>query len=294
VVGPRGGDFDRFRPPIRQSLGAKGEFPINSQQTPIGVTARATMNEPVPRDDDDRKVLSDIRSHGWHMVGVESDEEGPGFAYSVGLLRTFGHPEILVVGLDASVMFGMINQIGELIRTGKRFEHHDESGDVLDGFNVAFRSVEARYHRDFVSYALWYYGGGDLPFLQCVWPGTHHRYPWHPEFPPSLAARQPCLSDDRSWPFHEGKNCPCFTTRRVIEGSPVLLVSHDEEGDWQFLCGTTSDSADGALVSLGSMLVRDSTLSEVAGMPEGWMAERAHAGAKWVRSRNERTDDERN
>ncbi len=82
------------------------------------------MNEPVPRDDDDRKVLSYIRSHGWHMVGVESDEEGPGSAYSVGLLRTFGHPEILVVGLDTPVLFGMINQIGELIRTGKRFEHY--------------------------------------------------------------------------------------------------------------------------------------------------------------------------
>ena len=205
-------------------------------------------------------------------------------------LALFAHsvtPEILVVGLDFPEMFGMINQIGELVRAGKRFEHLDESGDVLDGFNVAFRRFEPRYHREFVGYALWFYGEGDLPLLQCVWPDAKHRYPWHPDFPPSLVTRQPCLSDDRSWPFHEGKNCPCFTTRRVIEGSPVLLVSHDEEGDWQFLCGTTNDPANGALVSLGSILARDSTLSEVADLQEGWMAERAQVGAEWVRSKVE-------
>ncbi len=66
-----------------------------------------------------------------------------------------------------------------------------------------------------------------------------------------------------------------------------MLVSHDDEGDWQFLCGTTNDPADGALVSLGTMLARDGTLSEVADMPDGWIAEQAHVGAEWVRSKVE-------
>jgi hypothetical protein len=75
-------------------------------------------------------------------IGIDQDEEGPAFAYSVGLYHTFGHPEILVIGLKLDVIFGMINGIGEFVRGGKRFEHLDESENVLDGYNVAFRRVE--------------------------------------------------------------------------------------------------------------------------------------------------------
>jgi hypothetical protein len=100
---------------------------------------------PVPADDHDRKLLADVQVHGWHVIGVEEDEEGPGFAYSIGLYRTFGHPEIIVVGLRVQVMHRMINVVGEEVRSGKKFGHLDESGDVLDGYNVAFRTVERRH-----------------------------------------------------------------------------------------------------------------------------------------------------
>ena len=54
------------------------------------------------------------------------------------------------------------------------------------------------------------------------------------------------------WPFSEPSNLAAFTTTHVLrEGYPVLLVSHDHDGDWQFLCGTTNDSAHGAIVCLG-------------------------------------------
>jgi hypothetical protein len=77
----------------------------------------------------------------------------------------------------------------------------------------------------------------------------------------------------------------------VLEGSPILLVSHDEEGNWQFLCGTTNKPSDGALVCLGNILVRDGTLTEVADLPEGWMAERTMIGEAWLRTRNLGDDD---
>jgi hypothetical protein len=112
-------------------------------------------HEPVPTDNQDRKLLDDIRRHGWHIVGIESDDEGPGFAYSVGLYRSFDHPEILVIGLDTAVMFGIVNGIGEIVRAGSRFEHLDEDGDVLDGFNVAVRRVESRHYKEYVGYAIW-------------------------------------------------------------------------------------------------------------------------------------------
>ena len=45
----------------------------------------------------DDKVLSDIEEYGWHVVKVMEDNSGPGFCYSIGLFKTFGHPEIMIV-----------------------------------------------------------------------------------------------------------------------------------------------------------------------------------------------------
>lgn len=248
--------------------------------------------EPTPEDDFDRKLLDDIARHGWHMISVEADESGPGFAYSIGLYRTFDHPEILIIGLDGEVMFGMINGIGEAIRDRKkRFAHLDESDDVLEDYLVAFCNVSPKHYRDHVSYARWYYGGDDFPLLQCVWPDSAHRYPWHLDFPEALAERQPILDPDPTWRFHEGKNRMTFTTRRVLAGSPILQVCHDHDGDWQFLCGTPTPPSEGALVTLGSMVARDDSLSLVAELPEGWMAERSTIEGPWTRSKMEEPAD---
>jgi len=241
---------------------------------------------PEPTDDHDRKLLADVERHGWHVIGVEEDEEGPAFAYSIGLHHTFGQPEVILFGLPVRVMHEIINGIGEQIRSGKQFEHLDESGDVLDGFNVCFRTVEKRHYREYVGYARWFYQGDAFPALQCVWPDSGHRYPWHPETGSDFARRQPVLSADTSWPFHEGKNRAVFTTRPVLEENlPILLVAHDRDGDWQFLCGTTNRPKDGRIVSLGCIFERDRTLAEVADLPEGWRADRPAVGAGWKRGK---------
>jgi hypothetical protein len=35
-------------------------------------------------DETDRKLLSDIEKFGWHVVHVNSGDDGPGFSFSVG------------------------------------------------------------------------------------------------------------------------------------------------------------------------------------------------------------------
>jgi hypothetical protein len=253
---------------------------------------KSQTHAPAARDDSDRRLLADIEQFGWHMIGVGQDDEGPGFVYSIGMYHSFSQPEILVIGLDTKLMFQMVSVLGELVRGGKRFEHLDESDGVLEGFNVAFRTVEPKYYSEYVGYARWYYRGDDFPLLQCVWPVSGRRYPWHPDFPAALAKQQPVLSHDPSWPFHEGKNLACFTTKQVLAGSPILLVSHDEEGDWQFLCGTTNEPSECVLVCLREMLARDGTIAQVADLPAGWMAERPNVGAAWIRAENEQIDDD--
>jgi hypothetical protein len=87
------------------------------------------------------------------------------------------------------------------------------------------------------------------------------------------------------WPFEDPPNTASITTRQVLEGAPVLRVTHDaDDGGWQFLCGTTNDTADGRVVGLGRMCDRDGSLLEVADLPEGWHAWRERVGAPWRRT----------
>jgi hypothetical protein len=241
---------------------------------------------PYPADDHDRKLLADIDQYGWHVVVIEKDDEGPGFAYSVGLGHSLGHPEFMVIGLAIDVMLAIVNTAGELVRGGKNFKHLDDSGDVLDSFNVAFRQVDKCHYHEYFGFARWYYKGDEFAVLQIVWPNSQHRYPWHAGYPAALRARQPILSKS-SWPFHEGKNQACFATTRVLDGLPILLVSHDEDGDWQFLCGTTNEVEDGAVVSLGAVVGLDQTLGDLADLPEGWQARRPTIDGQWRRSKIE-------
>jgi hypothetical protein len=139
-------------------------------------------------------------------------------------------------------------------------------------------------YREFVGYARWFYGGNNFDLLQCIWPDHSQRFPWHPDFPAALQTRQPLRTDDSEWKFNAGKNRAVFTTKPVInQRLPILRVSHDVDGDWQFLCGTTNQVADGALVRLSTIIRLDPTILELGDMPAGWRATRPAPGQPWRR-----------
>jgi hypothetical protein len=237
-----------------------------------------------PQAEGEAKLLADVKDPGWHVIGVTEDDEGPGFAYSIGLHHNYGHPEIITFGLDVPILWRIVNVIAEKVKQGEKFEDCHEAEGVLEGYLVFFRSVEQRHYREYLGGARGFYEGDAFPALQCVWPDKAHRYPWHPDASEPFRKRQPVLYDAAGWRFQEGSNRAVFTTKRVIhDGLPVLLVSHDAEGDWQFLCGTTNQVNDAALVSLGGILQRDQTLLDLADLPAGWQARRERVGSAWKR-----------
>ncbi|MEI2433165.1 hypothetical protein RDV84_02800 [Lysobacter yananisis] len=98
--------------------------------------------------------------------------------------------------------------------------------------------------------------------------------------------------DESTWPFDSPINTHSFTTRQVLDGGlPILEVYHDHDGDWQFLCGTTQDTADGRLVCLGCMIDRDAALLQLADLPVGWSAVRESTGHAWLRQPDEYDED---
>jgi hypothetical protein len=87
------------------------------------------------------------------------------------------------------------------------------------------------------------------------------------------------------WPFPDPQGRKVYTTRFVLEeGRPILAVSHDPDGEWEFLCATTDDPKDARQVSLAFILDLDSSLAEVGDLPVGWRALRDSADAPWIQS----------
>jgi hypothetical protein len=92
---------------------------------------------------------------------------------------------------------------------------------------------------------------------------------------------------ESEWPFGDSTNVAAITTRLVMDdGLPILLVTHDDDGDWQVLCGTTKEPQDGRVVCLGCMFERDRTIGELADLPRGWSAWRESVTDPWQREKN--------
>jgi hypothetical protein len=86
------------------------------------------------------------------------------------------------------------------------------------------------------------------------------------------------------WPFADPINTLVITTKHVLnDGHPILLVTHDDDGDWQVLCGTTNDPADGLVVCLGCAYERDTSIGQLSDLPRGWSAWRDSPRDPWRR-----------
>jgi hypothetical protein len=66
---------------------------------------------------------------------------------------------------------------------------------------------------------------------------------------------------------------------------PILLVVHDDDGDWQFLDGGAFDEEDAVAVHFGHVFEQHPELRSLADLPEGWAAERDSIGRDWRRYR---------
>ena len=87
------------------------------------------------------------------------------------------------------------------------------------------------------------------------------------------------------FPFEDQPNTACIVCRHILSKErPVLYASHDvEDGMWQFMCGGDhSFPEDACVIGLAEALELDSTISLIASIPCGYMAERESATSDWT------------
>lgn len=142
-----------------------------------------------------------VAEHGWAiqtaLPRVDDPTPGPPFAYTVGLSKPqFGHPELVVIGLDRATAHTVLNNLGERVRGGQRFHAGQRIADLFQGgYEVELVSVDdAADERAPLNIANRLYGhGAPIDALQVVLPDPSHRFPWDPAFDVGMRAAQPLL-----------------------------------------------------------------------------------------------------
>ena len=89
-------------------------------------------------------------------------------------------------------------------------------------------------------------------------------------------------SDRTQFKFKEDESTACFVCDHVLSKKrPILYVSHDSEGDWQFLCGQSHTEANAKIISLKQVTLIDPTINDLFEMPLKVGAERKSVKDKW-------------
>jgi hypothetical protein len=82
--------------------------------------------------------------------------------------------------------------------------------------------------------------------------------------------------------FTDAENKAVFTCSHILDNKHnILYVSHDGDGDWQFLCGGNHTDEDVKVVTLKQAVELDQTVNDLYEMPVGVCAERHEIGGEW-------------
>jgi hypothetical protein len=144
----------------------------------------------------ERKILDDIDRIGWHITCVgpaaDSDEPEEWFAYTVGLSKSFGWPELICFGLDLQVMADLLNHaVDECQARGVSPSAGLVLNNVINGFPAKLENPQPMAD-EYVNSARWLarHEGLSLSVLQLVWPDKAGRFPDEPECSPKVVQMQ--------------------------------------------------------------------------------------------------------
>lgn len=236
------------------------------------------------------QAIVNIEKFGLQVIMIASTNYSPSFAYSIGLKRTYNHPEIICFGLPNDLAHQIINDVATMIKNGELIESGKIYFEIFNESQATFLAVDDRNIPDYFGAALNYYETEKFSAFQLVWTDRNDKFPWDENFEAEFIRKQPLLDRNADFKFNEPKDLTTFTTRQWLdEQKPILRVVHDDDGDWQFL---TDDQTleDIKIVALEELIKRDYTLNEVFDLEYGEEAERDFVGGDWRRNKIEIED----
>ena len=129
---------------------------------------------------EDKEIAQSVAKHGWHAVDV--NDASPPFVYTCGLMTTFDHPELIILGLDSREAYSVLAIMVEELRHGHSFANPGSYDGILEGRPIAVRKVHATQREMYLGYAMGHCrlmgNSGGLRARQVFWPDKQGRFPF--------------------------------------------------------------------------------------------------------------------
>ena len=129
----------------------------------------------------DEKVASDIQEYGWHCLHVAPrvGEEGATFTYTIGLVPSYHHAELMIFGLGTEKSHQILFECVEMIKSGTQFPINERVSDVLAReFDVMFKPIRKECFGQYLGTAVRHYGHKDFGAYVLFWPDKENRFVW--------------------------------------------------------------------------------------------------------------------
>jgi hypothetical protein len=126
----------------------------------------------------DLTTIKHVQHHGWSVMMVPTDDQGPGWAYTIGLWHSYRMPEVAIFGLGMDLSHECLNNLGAATRDGAPLDVEQARADVIERHTVQLKAVGQGWYRAFFGQAIDFYRRPPVPFLQVVWPDRRGHFPW--------------------------------------------------------------------------------------------------------------------
>ncbi len=157
---------------------------------------------------ENERIAASVAQHGWHAIGVDGTARAPPLLYTIGLCLTFGHPEIVLCGLQARAAHSIVRDMVAAVREGSHYLAGARYQGVLDGHEMAVRPVHRTQCIIRMGYAMGFYRHISKPDMftlrgavQAMWPDRSGHFPFEPACDLEVVRLQPAL--DREVPPDE-------------------------------------------------------------------------------------------
>ena len=147
----------------------------------------------------EKKIVKTIEQFGCHVTSVFGpDGEQPNFTYSTGIEKTYGAPELIVVGLSTDLAHSIVNDYAARLKSGEQFEIGQFYSDFLSGFDVTFNEVSQANKEQYMLSACWF-NNNQFEALQLIYPTTSGIWPWEAQASENFLSIQPSLASPSVW-----------------------------------------------------------------------------------------------
>jgi Domain of unknown function (DUF4262) len=130
----------------------------------------------------DDEIAEIVRQYGWYAANV--NDHDPPFVYTIGLMETYRHPELIIFGLEGDNAHALFSGLVRGMRAGQSYVTPGVHTVTLGGdeHRVGFRRVDPSQHPLYLGFAMGFLTNvgriGELEAMQAYWPDSDGRFPF--------------------------------------------------------------------------------------------------------------------